>query len=111
MARFVRLRFAAVPMIAAAAIASTTTSGWAFSQQTLFPGGNGNYNFNYTDPNHPAATNPSTPSSDSNGSGLHFSVGGQTGTFSGFQSDNHFFNNGNSSNTTEPYFHPPGNGN
>jgi hypothetical protein len=110
MARFVRLRFAAVPMIAAAAIASTTTSGWAFSQQTLFPGGNGNYNFNYTDPNHPTA-NPSTPSSDSNGSGLHFNVEGQTGTFGGFQGGSRFFDNSNSSNTTAPYFHPPGNGN
>ena len=115
MARFVRLRFAAIPMIAAAIIVSTTASGWAFSQQTLEPGANGNYNFNYSDPAHPATTSQSTPSSDSNTSGFHFNVeGGQTGQFGGFQSGNHFFGNGgfdNSGNGTSPYFHPPGNGN
>ena len=105
MARFVRLRFAAVAMIAAAVIASTTASAWAFSQQMLTP--NGNYNFNYSDPDHPATTNQSTPSSDSNASGFHFSVDGgqgQTGPFSGFQSGN------NSGDPTSSYFHPPSNG-
>jgi hypothetical protein len=110
MARFARPRFAAVPMVAAAIIVSTITSGWAFSQQTLGPGGNGNYNFNYSDPNHQAATSKSAPSTDSNAPGFHFSVeGGQTGPFGGFQSGNHFFDNGG--NATSPYYHPPGNGN
>jgi hypothetical protein len=112
MVGFVRLRFAAVPMIAAAIIALTTASGWAFSQQMLGPGGNGNYNFNYSDPDHPATNSQSTPPSDSNGPGFHFSIEqGQTGPFSGFQSGNHSF--GNSSNPTAPeyYIQPPGNRN
>ena len=53
MVRFVRLRFAAVAMIAAAIIAATTASGWAFDrvgEQIFSPDANGNYNFNYTDP-------------------------------------------------------------
>jgi hypothetical protein len=111
MTRFVRLRFAAIPVITAAIIVSTTASGWAFSQQMMTP--NGNYNFNYSDPDHPATSSQSTPPSDSNSSGFHFSVEGgqgQTGPFSGFQSDNHFFSNsGNTGNVTAPYFHPPGN--
>jgi hypothetical protein len=111
MVRFMRLRFAAVPMIAAAIIVSTTASGWAFSQQMLGPGGNGNYNFNYSDPDHQTSTSQSTPPSDSNGPGLHFSIEhGQTAPFSGFQSGNRSF--GNSGNPTAPeyYIQPPGNG-
>jgi hypothetical protein len=112
MVRFVRLRFAAVPMIAAAIIASTTASGWAFSQQTLTPPANGNYNFNYSDPDHPATSGQSTLPSDSNGSGFHFSVEqGQTAPFSGFQSGNRSFNN--SADPTSPgfYIQPRGDGN
>jgi hypothetical protein len=85
MARFVRLRFAAVAMIAAAIIAATTASGWAFSQQTISPDANGNYNFNYTDPNHQPSTSQSAHPSESNGLGFHFSVEhGQAGPFGGF---------------------------
>jgi hypothetical protein len=40
---FKRLRFAAVPLITGAIIVLTTASVWAFSQQTLVP--IGNYNF------------------------------------------------------------------
>ena len=112
MIRFVRLRFAAIPVIAAAIIASTTASGWAFSQQTLAPGGNGNYNFNYSDPDHQATTGQSTRPSDSNAPGFHFSIEqGQAAPFGGFQSGNRSF--GNSSNGTAPdyYSRPPGNGN
>jgi hypothetical protein len=108
MVGYVRLRFAAIPAIAAAMIAATTASGWAFSQQTLGPGESGNYNFNYTDPNRQAT--PGTRPSDSNSSGFHFSVQqGQTGPF-GFQSGSHF---GNSGNATAPdyYARPLGNGN
>jgi hypothetical protein len=112
MVRFVRLRFAAAPMIAAAIIASTTASGWAFSQQVLGPAGNGNYNFNYSDPDHQASTSQSTLPSDSNSPGFHFSIEqGQTGPFSGFQNGSHF--DGNSGNPTAPefYIQPQGNGN
>jgi hypothetical protein len=110
MVRFVRLRFAAVPMIAAAIIASTTASGWAFSQQTLTPPANGNYNFNYSDPDHPATSGQSTLPSDPNSSGFHFSVEqGQTAPFSGFQSGNRSFNN--SADPTSPQYYLRGNGN
>ena len=108
MVRLVRLRFAAVAMIAAAIIAATTASGWAFSQQTISPDANGNYNFNYTDPNHPATTSQSAHPSESNSLGFHFSVEhGQTGPLGGFQSGNNFF--GNSGNDRPPELTPLGN--
>jgi hypothetical protein len=111
MVRFVGLRFAAVSMIATATIASTTASGWAFSQQMLNPGGNGNYNFNYSDPDHQATTSQSAHPPDSNGPGFHFSIEGHTGPSSGFQSGNRSF--GNSGDPTSPgyYIQPQGNGN
>ena len=105
MAGFVGLRFAAVAMIAAAIIASTTASGWAFSQQTLSlgPEGNGNYNFNYSDPNHPATNSQSTPQFDSNSPTFHFSIErGDTAPFSGFQSGNRSL--GNSDPTSPQYY-------
>ena len=108
MVRFVRLRFAAVAMIAAAIIAATTASGWAFSQQTISPDANGNYNFNYTDPKHPATTGQSAHPSESNSPGFHFSIEhGQTSPFGGFQSGNNFF--GNSDNDRPPELTPLGN--
>ena len=107
MAQFVQLRFAAVAIIAVAIIASMATSGWAFSQQTLGTGDNGNYNFNYSDPSHPGTTSPSTLPSDSNSPGFHFSIDhGQTAPFSGFQSGNHSF--GNSSDPTSPGYYLQG---
>jgi hypothetical protein len=112
MIRFVRLRFAAVAMIAAAIIASTTAPGWAFTQQMLAPGGNGNYNFNYSDPDHPGTGGQNALPSDPNSPGFHFGIDqGQSGPFSGFQSGNHSF--GNRSDPTDPryYIQPPGNGN
>jgi hypothetical protein len=110
MVRFVQLRLAAVPLVAAAIIASSSVSGWAFSQQTLTPPANGNYNFNYSDPDHPATNGLSTLPSDPNGPGFHFSIEqGQTAPFSGFQSGNHSFGNGN--NPTSPgYYIQRGNG-
>ena len=65
----------AAAMIAAAMIAATTASGWAFSQQTISPDANGNYNFNYTDPKLPATSRPERAHpSESNPLGFHFSV-------------------------------------
>ena len=97
-----QLRFAAVPLIAGAIIALTTASVRAFSQQTLGP--NGNYNFNYGDPDDKAKLGESTNKSDSNSSGFHFYIErSQPGQFGlhGF---------GDSSNSTPPdYFsQPPG---
>jgi hypothetical protein len=110
MVRFVQLRLAAIPVIAAAIIASSTVSGWAFSQQTLGPGANGNYDFNYSDPDHPATNGLSTLPSDPNSPGFHFSIDqGQNAPFSGFQSGNHSF--GNSASPTSPgYYIQHGNG-
>jgi len=103
---FKQLRFAAVPLIAGATIALTTTSVWAFSQQTLSPNGNGNYNFTYGAPDDKAKSGESTNKSDSNSSGFHFNIErGQTGP-SGFRGFG-------DSNTTAPpdYYTPHGNGN
>jgi hypothetical protein len=108
MVGIMRLRFAAVAMIAAAIIASTTASGWAFSQQTIMPDANGNYNFNYSDPNHQATTSQSAHPSETNNLGFHFSIEhGQAGPFGGFQSGNNFF--GNNANDTPPNMTPLGN--
>jgi hypothetical protein len=102
---FKQLRFAAVPLFTGAIIALTTTSVWAFSQQTLTP--NGNYNFNYGPPDDKAKLDDSKTKSDPNSQGFHFSIeSGQSGPF-GSQSF------GGSSNPTPPdyYARPLGNGN
>lgn len=99
------LRFAAVALMAAAVIVLTTASVWAFSQQTVAP--SGNYNFNYGDPDDKAKLNDSTNKSDSNSSGFHFYMGsGQSGPFG-------FHNSGDRDNTAPPdyYSRPLGNGN
>ena len=98
-----QLRFAAVPLIAGVIIALTTATVWAFSQQTLAP--NGNYNFNYGDPDDKAKLNESTHTSDPNSPGFHFSIEhGQTGPF-GFRSF------GGSNDAPPPdYSRPLGNG-
>jgi hypothetical protein len=99
---FKQLRFAAVPLIAGAIITLTTASVWAFSQQTLAP--NGNYNFNYGDPDDKAKLGESTNKSDPNSSGFHFYIErSQPGQFG-------FHGLGDSSNTAPPdYFsQPPG---
>lgn len=100
---FKQLRFAMVPLIAAATIPLTTVSVWAFSQQTLSP--NGNYNFNYSAPDDKAKLNESPNKSDSNSSSFHFNIeGGQTGPF-GFRSF------GGRNNAPPDYYQPHGNGN
>jgi hypothetical protein len=98
-------RFATVPLIAAAIIVLTTASVWAFSQQTVAP--SGNYNFNYGGLDDKAKLNDSTNKSDSNSSGFHFYMGsGQTGAF-GF----HSFGNGSNDAPPDYYSRPLGNGN
>ena len=94
---FKQLRFAAVSLITGAIIALTTASVWAFSQQTVGP--SGNYNFNYGDPDDKAKLGESANKSDSNSPGFHFSIErGQTGPF-GF----HSF--GDSNNATAPDYY------
>ena len=102
---FEQLRFAAVPLIAGTIVVLTTASVWAFSQQTLGPGGN--YNFNYGDPDDKAKLGDSTNKSDSNSPQFRFNIErGQSEPF-GF----HSF--GGSSNEKAPdyYSRPLGNGN
>jgi hypothetical protein len=79
-----QLRFAAIPLISGAAIVLATTSVRAFSQQTVTP--NGNYNFNYGLPDDKAKFGESTNKFDPNSPTFHFSIErGQTGQF-GFHS-------------------------
>jgi hypothetical protein len=102
---FKQLRFAAVPLIAGAIIVLTTASVWAFSQQTLSP--SGNYNFNYSGPDDKAKLGESTNKPDSNSPGFHFSIErGQTGPF-GF----HSFGDSNNATFPDYYPRPLGNGN
>ena len=95
---FKQLRFAAVPLIAGAIIGLTTASVWAFSQQTLVP--SGNYNFNYSDPDAKAKFGESTNKTDSNSSGFHFYIErSQPGPFG-------FHSSGDSDNTKFPDYYP-----
>ena len=84
-----RMRFVVVPFIAGAVVALTTASAWAFTQQTLNP--NGNYNFDYGPLDDKAKSGGSTDKSDPNSSGFHFSIQGgqQTSPYSlhGFGDD------------------------
>jgi len=98
------LRLAAVPFIAGTIITLTSASVWAFSQQTLTP--NGNYDFNYGPSDDKYKSGESTNKSDPNSPGLHFSIErGQTGPF-GFRSF------GRDDNSGPPDFSRPlGNGN
>jgi hypothetical protein len=81
----------------------TATSVWAFSQQTLLP--NGNYDFNYGSLDDKDKSDKSTNKFDPHSPGFHFSIEhGQTGP-SGFRSF------GSDSNAAPPdYSRPLGNG-
>jgi hypothetical protein len=99
-----RMQFAVVPFIAGAMVALTTASAWAFTQQTLNP--NGNYNFDYGPLDGKAKSGESTDKSDPNSQGFHFSVqGGQQTSPFGFRSF------GNDSVPEPPGSRPLGNGN
>ncbi len=79
-----QLRFAAAPLIAAGIIVFTTAAASAFSQQTLTP--NGNYNFNYGPLDDKAELKDSADKSNPVSPVFHFSIQrGQTGPF-GFHS-------------------------
>jgi hypothetical protein len=98
------LRFAAVALISGAAIALTTSPIWAFSQQTISP--NGNYNFNYTDPDKAKLGESTNNKSDPNSLGFHFSIERNQPGSSGFRS----FGNGNNDAPPDLYT-PHGGGN
>jgi len=97
----------AVGMFAAGILSLTVTSAWAFSQETVSPGGDGNYNFgdpdkSLTDPDNNNSSQGARPFG-SNGPTVQFGVQqGPSTTFgrgSGYTS------------TPDPYFRPLTNGN
>jgi hypothetical protein len=95
-----RFRLAAVAFIAAAIIALTTASGWAFSQQTVVP--NGNYNFDYGAADNKSKFGDSTNKSDPNSPGFHLNVErNESPGFRGF--------GGARAPTPDPYFRTFGN--
>jgi hypothetical protein len=95
------LRLVAIPFIAWATIALTTTCVWAWTQQAVSP--NGNYNFNYGPLDDKSKSGDSTNKSDPNSPGFHFGV--QHGESGGF----HNFGGGGNTPTPDPYFRPFGN--
>jgi hypothetical protein len=98
-----RLWLVAVPFIAGAILALTTDLGWAFSQQTVTPNGNGNYDFNYGALDDKSKFGDSTNKSDANSPGFHFGVQhGQSGGLHSFGSDNN-------APPSQPYFRTFGN--
>jgi hypothetical protein len=100
-----RMRFAVVPFIAGAMVALTTAPVWAFTQQTLNP--NGNYNFDYGPLDGKAKSGESTNKPDDpNSPGFHFGVQGGTQT-----SPYGFHSFGGASVPEPPGYRPLGNGN
>jgi len=101
---FKQFQLAATPLIAGAIVVLTTAAALAFSQQTIAP--NGNYNFDYGPLDGKTKSDDSTNKSDPNSPGLHFSIqGGQTGQF-GLRSFG-----GSNDPPPVPYTTPLGNGN
>lgn len=92
----------AVLFVAGAIIALTTGPVWAFTQQTVTP--NGNYNFNYGALDDKSKSGDSTNKSDPNSPGFHFNV--QHGESGGFRS---FGGSDNNSSPSQPYYRTFGN--
>jgi hypothetical protein len=105
MLRSMPLRFAAVVLIAAAAVSLSAASAWAFSQENLQSGGTGNAAIADPDDqftNSGQGAHPFGP----NGPTLQFGVQQRTvAPFGSFQGDDR------DGSPPDPYFHPPGNGN
>jgi hypothetical protein len=95
------LSLVAVPLIAGAVIAQTTVPARAFTQQTLTP--NGNYDFNYGPLDDKNKSGDSSNKSDPNSPGFHFDV--QHGESNGF----HSFGSNRNTSPPDPYFHTFGN--
>ena len=96
-----RLWLVAVPFFAGAIIALTTAPVWAFSQQTITP--NGNYDFNYGSLDDKSKSGGSTNKSDPNSPGFHFDV--QQGP----SGELHSFGGASNARPSEPYFRTFGN--
>lgn len=101
---FRRLWLVAVPFVAGVIVALATNSAWAWTQQTVTPNSNGNYNFDYG-PLDDKKSGDSTNKSDPNSPGFHFGV--QQGDSAGFRSFGSF--GGNRSAPPSPYFRTFGN--
>jgi hypothetical protein len=96
-----RLWLVAVPFIAGAIIALTTAPVWAWTQQTVMP--NGNYNFDYGPLDDKSKSGESANKPDPNSPGFHFGVGqGQSGQFRSFGGDSN-------ARPSQPYFRTFGN--
>jgi hypothetical protein len=93
----------AVPFVAGALLALMADPVWAWTQQTVAPNGNGNYNFNYGAPDDKYKSGDSTNKSDPNSPGFHFSV--KNGESEGF----HSFGSSRNASPPEPYFRTFGN--
>lgn len=96
-----RLWLVAVVVVAGTIIALTTDSVWAFTQQTLTP--NGNYDFNYGPLDEKSKSGDSTNKSDPNSPGFHFNV--QQDESQGF----HSFGGDRNARPPDPYFRTFGN--
>jgi hypothetical protein len=100
MLRLMQLRFVAVALLAAAVVSLTAASAWAFTQETVQPGGDGHSTF--TDPdsqftNSGQGAQPFGP----NGPVVQFGVHqGPLTPFTGFQG------NDNNASPPDPYFRP-----
>ena|ERR1700744_541738 len=82
-----RMRFAVIPLVAGALVAMATVSASAFTQETLYPNGNYNFNFGPLDGKDKSSAFTTKPD-DPNSPGLHFSVQGGNQLGSGFRSFN-----------------------
>ena len=92
MLQFKRIRFVAAPLIVAALVPVTTASAWAFSQETVQPGGNSNSTFG--DPNDRFTTGNGAHPFGSNGPVVQFGVqqgpGAPFGRFQGNSDNNNW---------------------
>jgi hypothetical protein len=102
MLRLMQLRFAATALFAAAAVSLTAASAFAFTQETVRPDANGNYEF--TEPNTQTTnSNQGTRPFGSNGPTVQFGI--QQGPVSPFGRSQ---GNGYDRSTPDPYFRPFG---
>ena len=97
--RLIWLRFAAVALLAAGAVSLTAALAWAFSTQTVSPGGNGNSTFTDPDDQTTNSTQGAHPFG-LNGPTVQFGAqhGPSTTTFGHFQGD------GDNRPPPDPYF-------
>jgi hypothetical protein len=104
MLRLMQLRFSATVLLVVAVVSLTAASAWAFTQEFVQPGGNGNSTF--TDPDD-QLTNPSQGARPFGPSGPVVQFGIQQGPVTSFD---HFqgngFNASPSDSLPDPYFRP-----